>query len=132
MHLKLLVLEDKGYHQFQRDVNGAETDSLYGPIFVPNRIADFYFKKAVIEVLRGTEIQPTTQTHQITKLIDFHTKVKPEEAGFKYSNLGGYEYNYDSTMANQKYQVPIAIGNDGAITATARKILEPIKMSSSN
>ena len=37
----------------------------------------------------------------------------------KYFNLGGYEENYDSTTANKKYQVPITIRNDGAITATA-------------
>ena len=124
---KVAGVGGQGYHQFQRDVSGTETDSLYGPIVVPNRIADFYFEKAVIEVLGGTEIESTTQTHQITKLVDFHTKVKPEEAMFKCSNLGGYDENYDSTTANQKYQVPIWIGNDGAITATAGADYKKIK-----
>ena len=67
----------------------------------------------------GTEIEPATQTHQITKLIDFHTKVKLEDAAFKYINLGGYTEDYDAKTANQRYQVPITIGNDGAITQTA-------------
>ena len=53
-----------------------------------------------------TEIEPGTQTHQITKLVDFHMKMKPEEAAFKYSNLGGYE-EYDSKTSDQKYGVPI-------------------------
>ena len=95
-------------------MGGTDTNSLYGPIVIPNRIANFYFKKAVIEVLGDRN-----RTHQITKLIDFHTKIKPEEATFRYLNLGGYEENYDSTTANKKYQVLITIGNDGAITATA-------------
>ena len=124
---KVASVGGQGYHQFQRDVSRTKTDSLYGPIVVPNSIANFYFEKAVIEVLGGTEIEPTTQTHQITKLVDFHTKVKPEEVAFKYSNLGGYEENYDSTMANQKYQVPITIGNNGAITATADMNYKKIK-----
>ena len=80
-------------------MSGAETDSLHEPIILPNWVADFYFEKAVIEVLGGTEIELATQTHQITKLIHFYTNVKPEEALFKYSNLGGYEENYDSTVA---------------------------------
>ena len=68
---------------------------------------EFFFKKATIEVLGGTEIEPRTQTHQITKLVDFHTKMKPEEAAFKYSNLGGYYEEYDSKTTDQKYGVPI-------------------------
>ena len=48
-----------------------------------------------------------------------YTTSKPEEATFKYSNLGGYEESYDSTKATQLHQVPITIGNDGAIMATA-------------
>ena len=125
--LKVAGVGGQRYPQFQRDMSGTKTDSLYGPIVVPNRIANFYFEKAVIEVLGGTETEATTQTHQITKLLDFHTKVKPEEAAFKYSNFGSYEENYDSTMANQKYQVPIAIRNDGAITATAGVNYKKIK-----
>ena len=50
----------------------------------------------MIEILGGTE----TQTHQITKLVDFHTKMKPEEAALKYSNLGGYYEEYDSKTAD--------------------------------
>ena len=85
----------------------------------PIDLADFFFEKAVIEALGGTEIEPSTQTDQITKLIHFHTTTKPEDAAFKYSNLGGYEEKYDSTIATQLHQVPITIGNTGAITATA-------------
>ena len=33
--------------------------------------------------------------------------------------MGGYEEKYDPTSATQRYQVPITIGNDGTITATA-------------
>ena len=85
-----------------------------------NWIADFYFEKATTEVLGGTEIEPGTQTHQITKLIDFHTKVKPEEAAFKNSSLGGYHENYVAQTAVQKYQLPITINKaTGAIGATA-------------
>ena len=64
----------------------------------------------------GTEIEPGTQTHQITKLIDIHTKLKTEEATFKYSNLDGYHEEYDAKLTSQKYQVPIQINADtGAI-----------------
>ena len=67
-----------------------------------------------------TEIKPGTKTHQITKLVDFHTKMKPEEAAFKYSNLGGYYEDYDSTTANQKYGVPIQFkAGTGAIEQVA-------------
>ena len=48
-------------------------DQLSYQVFFP----EFFFEKATIEVLGGTEIEPGTQTHQITKLIDFHTKMKP-------------------------------------------------------
>ena len=66
-----------GYQQFRvTAADGAHIDSPYGPIIVPNWIADFYFEKATIEVLGGTEIEPGTQTHQITKLIDFAQKGK--------------------------------------------------------
>ena len=99
--------------------NDANIDSHYGPIIVPNWIGGFFFEKAVIEVLGGTEIEPATHTHQITKLIDFHTKVKPEDAAFKYTNLGGYTEDYDAKTANQRYQVPITIGNNGTITQAA-------------
>ena len=78
-----------------------------------------FFEKAVIEVLGSTEIEPSTQTHQTTKITQVYTTVKPEEAVYKYQNLGGYEEKYDPTAATQRYQVPITIGNDGTITATA-------------
>ena len=100
----------QGYQQFRTtDTEGVHTDSLYGPIIPPNLLPKFFFKKATIEVSGGTEIEPGTQTHQITKLIHFHTKMKPEEATFRYSNLGGYHEDYDAKLASQKYQVPIQI-----------------------
>ena len=69
------------------------THSTYGPIIVPNNFADLFFEKAVIEVLGGTEIEPSTQTHQTTKIVHLYTTVKPEDALYKYQNLGGYEEN---------------------------------------
>ena len=70
-------------------------------------------------MLGGVKIEPSTQTHQTTKIIQVYTTVKPEEAVYKYQNLGGYEEKYDPTSATQRYQVPITIGNDGTITGTA-------------
>ena len=60
-------------------------------------ILQIFFEKAVIEVLGGTEIEPSTQTHQTTKIVKLYTTVKPEDALYKYQNLGGYEEKYDST-----------------------------------
>ena len=118
--LKLVNKTDStGYQMYSvTDDGGTTTHSCYGPIIVPNRLEDFFFEIAVIEVLGGTEIEPSTQTHQIIKLIHFHATTKPEDAAFKYSNLGGYEEKYDSTSATQLHQVPITIGTNGAITAT--------------
>ena len=104
---------------YSRTVDGSPQHSNYGPIIIPNGFADFFFEKAVIEVLGGTEIEPSTQTHQITKVIHFYTTTKPEDAVFKYSNLGGYEENYDSKLVTQLHQVPITIANDRTIAATA-------------
>ena len=99
--------------------DGGNTPSKYGPIIVPNNFADLFFEKAVISVLGGVEIEPSTQTHQTTKVVHMYTTDKPEEALFKYQNLGGYEDKYDSKKASQLHQVPIAINNDGTISATA-------------
>ena len=45
--------------------------------------------------------------------------MKPEDAAFKYSNLGGYHEDYDAKVSTQKYQVPIQINAvSGAIEAT--------------
>ena len=96
--------------------------SCYGPIIVPNRLADFCFEKAVIEVLGGTEVEPSTQTHQVTKLVHFYTTVKPEDALFKYSSLGGYIEGYNATINTQLHQVPIAI----AMTARLPLLQEAI------
>ena len=112
----------QGYQQVRTtNTEGVHTDSLYGPIIPPNLLPEFFFGKATIEVSGGTEIEPGTQTHQITKLIDFHTKMKPEEATFRYSNLGGYHEDYDAKLASQKYQVPIQINaTTGAIEPITR------------
>ena len=87
--LKLVNKTDgTGYQMYSvTGTDGTTTHSTYGPIIVRNRLVDFFFEKAVIEVLGGTEIEPSTQTRQITKLIHFHTTTKPEDAAFKYSNL---------------------------------------------
>ena len=59
-----------GYQMYQTtDADRAAIPSRYGPIIVPNNFADMFFEKAVIEVLGGTEIEPSTQTHQTTKII---------------------------------------------------------------
>ena len=108
-----------GYQMYQTTGTDGDFPSKYGPIIVPNNFADLFFEKAVIEVLGGTEIEPSTQTHQTTKIIQVYTTVKPEEAVYKYQNLGGYEEKYDPMSATQRYQVPITIGNDETITATA-------------
>ena len=81
--------------------DGDDVPSKYGPIIVPNNFTDLFFEKAVIEVLGSTEIEPSTQTHQITRITQLYTTVKPEEAIYKYQNLGGYEEKYDPTAATQ-------------------------------
>ena len=93
--------------------SGGTTHSTYGPIIVPNNFADLFFEKAVIEALGGTEIEPSTQTHQTTKIVHLYTTVKPEDALHKYQKLGGYEEKYDSTIATQLHHVPITIANNG-------------------
>ena len=91
-----------GYQMYQTtDGDEADVPSRYGPIIVPNNFADLFFEKAVIEVLGGTEIEPSTQMHQTTKIIQVYTTVKPEEAVYKYQNLGGYEEKYDPISATQ-------------------------------
>ena len=95
------------------DADRADVPSTYGPIIVPNNFADLFFEKAVIEVLGGTEIEPSTQTHQTTKITQIYAIVKPEDTLYKYRNLGGYEEKYDATLTTQRYQVPITIQNNG-------------------
>ena len=111
-----------GYQQYHMPANAGEeaADSLYGPVIVPNGFADFFFKKATIELDGGIEIEPTNQTHQITKLIRFHMNTTPENAEAKYSTLGGYVKDYDSTLSTQKYQVPVAPDADGVMQPIAR------------
>ena len=110
-----------GYQQYHVPAHTGEdaADSLYGPVIVPNRFADFFFKKATIELEGGIEIKPTNQTHQITKLICFHMNTTPENAEAKYSTLGGYVKDYDSTLSTQKYQVPVAPDADSVMQPIA-------------
>ena len=109
-HPRVATVGNTGYNQFRTtDGDSANVDSKYTLMIFPNFLADFFFKKATIEILGGTEIEPGTQTHQITKLIDFHTKLKPEDAAFKYIDLGGYHKKFDPTTESQKYQLPITI-----------------------
>ena len=90
-----------GYQLYRADV-----PSKYSPIIVPNNFADLFFEKAVIEVLGGTEIEPSTQTHQTTKITQLYTTVKPEEAVYKYQNLGGMKKSMTPQLQrnNIKYQ----------------------------
>ena len=109
-----------GYQMYQTtNTDSTNVASKYGPIIVPNNFAELFFEKAVIEVLGGTEIEPSTQTHQTTKIVKLYTTLKPEDALYKYQNLGGYKEKYDSTKKSQLHQVPITIANDGTISATA-------------
>ena len=113
------TIGNTGYQMYQTtNADRDDIPSTYGPIIVPNNFADLFFEKAVIEVLGGTEIEPSTLMHQTAKITQVYTTVKPEEAIYKYQNLGGYEEKYDPTATTQRYQVPITIGNDGTITAT--------------
>ena len=96
------TIGNTGYQMYQTtDGDGADILSRYGPIIVPNNFADLFFEKAVIEVLGSTEIAPFTQTHQTTKITQLYTTVKPEEAVYKYQNLGGSEVKYDPTASTQ-------------------------------
>ena len=120
----MAAISDQGYQQFRvrNAANNGWVDSPYEPITLPNWLPEFFFKTAMIEVLGGTEIEPGTQTHQITKLVNFYTKMKPEEAAFRYSNLGGYYEEYDSKTADQKYGGPIQFNTPtGAIKQVAEK-----------
>ena len=74
----------------------------------------------------GVEIEPSTQTHQTTKVVHMYTTDKPEEALFKYQNLGGYKDKYDSKKVSQLHQVPIAINNDGPFQLLLEQITRPL------
>ena len=86
-HPRVPTISNTGYNQFRTtDGDGANIDLKYSPMIFPNFLADFFFEKATIKILGGTKIEPGTQTHQITKLIDFHIKLKPKDATFKYTS----------------------------------------------
>ena len=77
------------YSQAGAAADGSDdVHSEYGPIIYPNRFPDFYFKKATIELRGGIGIEPTSQTHQETKLVRFYTTTTPEAVDAKYSNMG--------------------------------------------
>ena len=116
--LKLVKKADgAAYEQFQTTgEDGSNVASEYGPIQVPQFFPQYYFEKAPINVEGGTAVEPENQSHLLTKHV---TKLKPEEAKFKYSNLGGYHEDYGPIQASQKYQMPIAITRaTGVITPT--------------
>ena len=84
------TIGNTGYQIYQTtNAEGADVPSAYCPIIIPNNFADLFFEKAVIEVLGSTEIEPSTQMHQTTKIAQVYTTVKPEEAVYKCQNLGG-------------------------------------------
>ena len=62
---RVVTIGGQGYQQYR--VRNADddgwVDSPYGPITLPNWLPEFFFEKATIEVLGGTEIEPGTQTH---------------------------------------------------------------------
>ena len=88
-HPRVATIGNTGYNQF-RIINGdgANVHSKYGPMIFPNFLADFFFEKATIEILGSTEIEPGTQTHQITKLIDFH-RVEARRRRLQIDKSGG-------------------------------------------
>ena len=104
---RMAAIGGQGYQQYRvrNTTNDGWVDSPYGPITQPNWLPEFFFEKATIEVLGGTEIEPGTQTHQVIKLVNFHTKMKPEEAAFKYSNLGGYYEEYDRSKIRSTHSI---------------------------
>ena len=62
----------QSYQMFQvSDGDGAEVDSKYGPIILPNFFAEFFWEKANIELKRGIELEPTNQKAQLTKWLIF-------------------------------------------------------------
>ena len=62
----------QGYQMFQvLDGAGAEIDSKYGPIILPNFFAEFFWEKANIELKGRIELEPTNQKAQLTKMVDF-------------------------------------------------------------
>ena len=90
------TIGNTGYQMYQTtDGDRADVPSRY------SCLADLFFEKAFIQVLGSTEIEPSTQTHQTTKITQVYTTVKPEEAVYKYQNLGGYEEKYDPTATTQ-------------------------------
>ena len=85
----------------------------------PNFFPQYYFKKATIDVEGGTAVESKNQSHLLTKHVNMLTKIKPEEAKFKYSNLGRYHEDYGPIQSSQKYQMPISIAAaTGVITPT--------------
>ena len=110
-----------GYQQYHTPVDG-DVPAAKFPLWthhISQPICQFFFKKATIELEGGIEIKPTNQTHQITKLVHFHMNTTPENAEAKYSTLGGYVKDYDSTLPTQKYQVPVAPDANGIMQPIA-------------
>ena len=103
--LKLVKKADgAAYEQFQTTGgDGSNVASEYGPIQVPQLFPQYYFEKATIDVEGGTAVEPENQSHLLTKHVNMLTKLKSEEAKFKYSNLGGYHEDYGPIQASQKY-----------------------------
>ena len=88
--LKLVKKADgAAYEQFQTTgEDGSNVASEYGPIQVPQFFPQYYFEKATIDVEGGTAVEPENQSHLLTKHVNMLRKLKPEEAKFKYSNVG--------------------------------------------
>ena len=77
-----------GYQMYQTtNAEGANMASKYGPIIVPNNFAELFFEKAIIEVLGGTEIEPSTETHQTTKIVKLYTTIKARRCSVQVSNF---------------------------------------------
>ena len=118
--LKLVKKADgAAYEQFQTTGgDGSNVASEYGPIQVPQFFPQYYFEKAIIDVEGGTAVELENQSHLLTKHVNMLTKLKPEEAKFKYSNLGGYHEDNGPIQASQKYQMLISI-------AAATEVITP-------
>ena len=70
----------QGYQMFQTvNAEGDNIDSTYAPI-IPQFFGEFFWEKAHIELKGRTEIEPSNQKDQLTKMIDFYVNLTPENA----------------------------------------------------
>ena len=117
----------QGYQMFHvSDDDGTEVDSNYGPIILPNFLAQFFWEKPNIELKGGIELEPTNQKAQLTKMVNLYMNLNPEDAEFFHNNMGSYVKEYEATTEMQKYGVPLTFTNR-AVSANATVNYKKIK-----